>query len=33
MGQTMKDQKLGSGFARNQDFAKGEELEPQVIKF
>ena len=23
MGQRMKDQKLGSGFARNQDFSRG----------
>ena len=33
MGQTIKDQKLGSVLARNQDFAKGEEPELQVKKF
>ena len=33
MGQKMKDQKLGSGLARNQDFAKEERLETQVQKF
>ena len=33
IGQKMKDQKLGSGLARNQDFAKEERLETQVQKF
>ena len=32
MGQRMKDQKLRAGLARNEDFVKGEGLEPQVIK-
>ena len=33
MAQRMKDQKSGSSLARNQDFVKGEGLEPQVKKF
>ena len=33
VGQRMKDQKLRFGLARNQNFAKGEELEPHVKKF
>ena len=33
MGQRMKDQKLRFGLARNQNFAKKEELEAQVKKF
>ena len=33
MEQRMNDQKLGSGLARNQYFAKGEGQKPQVEKF
>ena len=33
MGQRMKDQKLQSGLARNQDFAEGERLETQLKQF
>ena len=33
MGQRMKDQKLGSGLARNQDFVEGERLETQLKQF